>query len=728
MITLDVETYSAAGYIWSSLKSYTASGKEKPGWIAVKKGQKSGIEAVGAWCYAEHPTTEMLSLDYDGVLWVPGMAPPAPLLQHIADGGLIEAQNSFFEFVIWHFVCHLKLGWPPLPLANLRCTMSRSMAHGLPGKLEKAAIILDLPTQKDTDGGKIMKKLSKPRDPTLKDKRTRYTPADSPDEFLKLYQYNSTDTAAEKDLSAAVPQLSDFELALWQLDQRINVRGVACDIEAIRGGRKIMAALEAEKEAEIAELTNGMVTTGGQRDRIIDFCNLHGVHLPDLQKETVAEALLRPDLPDVPRKCLELRQALSMASVKKLAAMENRYANDGRLHDMFSYCGAQRTGRWSSEAAQLHNLSKKGPSVSRCTCGAIAHSSVIFCPDICGGRAGGAVAHLLAAWHPAEWNIDAVEQCLVDIRAGDINRLRARWGSDVALAISGCLRGMLTSGPGMDFIGTDYDQIEARVLAILAGEQWRIAIFEAGGSTYETTAAGISGVPLDEILQHKIDTGNHHPHRNPYGKVPDLACGFQGAVGAFLRFGADAFMTHEAIEAAVKKWRGDNPMIVKLWYALEDAAVAACMSPGVRQVYRMLSYYYDPAADVLYCTLPSGRNLSYHAPRLSPHDWKTGAYSISYMGVVKGAWLRIDGYGGMFAENVTQATARDYMAYGMLQLEDGHGYPIALHVHDEPVVEVPEGVGTIEDVERILALRPPWAHDWPITASGGWRGKRFRKD
>ena len=355
-----------------------------------------------------------------------------------------------------------------------------------------------------------MKKLSKPRDPTLKDKRTRYTPADSPDEFLQLYRYNSTDTAAEKDLSAAVPQLSDFELALWQLDQRINVRGVACDIEAIRGGRKILRALEAEKEAEITLLTGGMVTTGGQRDRIIAFCKLHGVHLPNLQKETVDEFLERPDLPDVPRKALELRQALSMASVKKLAAMENRYASDGRLHDMFTYCGAQRTGRWSSEAAQLHNLAKKGPSVSRCgNCGAIAHEAVIFCPANCGFQGAG-----MHPWQPQQWDIEAVEQCLVDIRAGDINRLRARWGNDVALAISGCLRGMLTSGPGMDFIGTDYDQIEARVLAILAGEQWRIDIFEAGGSTYETTAAGISGVPLAEILAHKEQTGIHHPHRN----------------------------------------------------------------------------------------------------------------------------------------------------------------------------------------------------------------------
>ncbi len=723
VIPVDVETYSEAGYLWSDVKSYTTGGKEKPGWLALKKGQKSGLHAVGGWCYAEHPTTELLSMDYGGAFWVPGMAAPLDLFEHIANGGLIEAHNSLFEWMIWLHVCHRRMGWPDLPLSQMRCTMARCNAHGLPGALDKVCTILQLDVVKDMAGSAVMKKLSKPRDPTQKDARRRYTPADEPEMFQHLYRYNKDDTAAQTCLSARVPHLSAFELAVWQLDQRINARGVACDIDAIRGGRKILAALEAEKLAELHIVTKGMVETGSQVDRIKQFCNLHGVHLPDLQKDTVTEFLLRSDVQGAPRKVLELRQFLSLASVKKLAAMENRYANDGHLHDMFKYSGAIRTQRWSSEAAQLHNLAKKGPSVKACdSCDRISYhkpkteipAECQFCGD-------------LFSTSLAQWNVEAVEQCLADIRAGDLHQLRARWGDDAALAISGCLRGMLTAGPGNDLIGTDYDQIEARILAILAGEEWRIEVFKQGGSTYETTAAGISGMPLAEILAYKERTGQDHPYRDDYGKVPDLACGFQGAFGAFLRFGADAFMSDDEIYAAVKTWRAANPMIVKLWYAAEDCVVRAIVNPGNWQRYRLIAYLYEPVNDVLYCCLPSGRYLSYHTPRLTPNDW--GKYNITYMSQhqTSGAWIRIDGYGGMFVENFTQAIARDYMAWGMLQL-DAAGFDIALHVHDEPVVEVLAGTRSIEEVEACLAIKPPWAQDWPITASGGWRGKRFRKD
>lgn len=730
LITLDFETYSEAGYVWSSVKSYTAGGKEKAGWLPLKKNQKSGIGTVGAWCYAEHPSTEILSFDYDGHLWLPGMPPPVDLFQHIQSGGLVEAHNSFFEYVIWLFICAARYGWPPLPLDQLRCTMSRCNAWGLPGGLDVAGRILELPVLKDSAGGAIMKKVSKPRDPTQNDPRLRYTPADEPVMFQDLYAYNQTDTASEKMLSQHVPQLSAFELAVWKLDQKINARGVACDIEAVRGGRKIMAALEIEKLEELQRITKGAVETGGQLDRIHAVLNLHGVHLPDLKAETVEEYLKGQDLPALPRRILELRQFLSLASTKKLAAMENWCANDGRLHDMFKYSGAIRTQRWTSEAAQLHNLSTKGPEVKACAwCSETIEASLPTCPlcnisglfDLTGDPPDHQV-HL-----QRQWDIDAVEACLVDIRAGDLHRLRARWGEDAALAISGCLRGMLTSGPGCDFIGTDYDSIEARMLAVLAGEEWRIEVFRTHGKIYEMTTASISGIPFEEILAYRERTGLHHPLRKTFGKIPELASGYQGALGAWLRFGAGEYMTNDEIVENVRKWRSTSPMIVKLWYSTEDCVIRAILTPDTWQRYRLISYYYSAAHDVLYCCLPSGGHLSYHAPRLTPSD--RGNYDVSYMGQHQQshAWIRIDGYGGMFVENFTQKTAREYMAWGMLQL-DAHGFDIALHVHDEPVTEVPTGTRSVEEVERVMAIRPPWAADWPITASGGWRGKRFRKD
>ena len=209
IVSLDLETYSEAGYVWSSVKSYTVGGKEKPGWVLVQKNKTSGLACVGAHCYAEHPSTEILSLDYDGTLWRAGDPPPWPLLEHIKAGGLVEAQNSYFEWVMWLMVAHRRMGWPDLPLSQMRCTMSRSHAWGLPGALGVVGKILQLQTPKDNEGYKVMLKVSKPRDPTQKDPRTRYTAAEEPELFGRLYSYNSTDTASERELSTRLPPLSE---------------------------------------------------------------------------------------------------------------------------------------------------------------------------------------------------------------------------------------------------------------------------------------------------------------------------------------------------------------------------------------------------------------------------------------------------------------------------------------------------------------------------------------
>lgn len=715
--TLDVETYSEAGYVWSSVKSYTPSGLIKPGWIIVQKSKNSGLACVGAYAYAEHPSTEILSLDFEGELWKAGDPPPQNYINWIQSGGLVDAHNSFFEYVIMRFVATRKMGWPLLPIGQLRCTASRCRSWGLPGSLENAGRALNLTIQKDMEGHAAMLKVSKPRDPTQKDSRVRYTPADAPELFAKLYPYNQTDTAAERLLGGALPQLTAFELEVWKLDQRINERGICVDIEAVNGGIKIIQQLETQKTAELAAVTGGVVTTGGQTDRMHAFLRAQGVVLPNMQKKTVAAALDDKRLQGKARQVLQLRQDLALASVKKLFSMHNRVASDGRLHDLFVYGGAARTLRWSSEAVQLHNLAKAGPDLMICSsCG--NYQMPYFGCKICGTLKG------LAA---VDWCAEAAAQCIETIKQGSLPALVERWGGDAAFAISGSIRAMLIAGPGSDFIGTDYDSIEARILAQIAGEEWRLEVFRTHGNIYEMSLAHMSGIAYAEIMEHKERTGHHHPLRK-VSKVRELASGYQGAVAAYKRFGAgDYYDSDEAILADVKEWREKSPAIVALWRACEERTAAAVAEPDTWKPYREIAYYYAQAHDVLYCRLPSGRLLPYHKPRLAPNDW--GRLAVTYTGQDQesGAWCRVDGYGGMYTAHIVQGAARDILAWAMLQL-DAQGYPVVLHVHDEPVAEVPEGTGSVEAVERILGILPPWAAHWPITATGGWRGKKFRKD
>ena len=265
-----------------------------------------------------------------------------------------------------------------------------------------------------------------------------------------------------------------------------------------------------------------------------------------------------------------------------------------------------------------------------------------------------------------------------------------------------------------------------------AGEQWRIDVFNTHGKIYEACMSGITGIPLEDILQYKKEHGSHHPDRKKYGKVPELASGYGGGIGAWKAFGADKFMTDDEIRTNVKAWRDKSPMVTQFWRELEKAAILAVQNPGQCYSYRYVTY--GVKDDVLYCKLPSGRLLNYHQPRLVPDvlPWGKTVYRLSYMGwnsdYKKGpiGWMRLDTWGGKLVENWCQAVARDILTHAMVNI-DKTGYNIVLHVHDEIVSEVPEGTGSVEQFEQIMSTMPEWAADWPVAAKGGWRGKRYRK-
>lgn len=728
---IDFETYSEAGYHWASSINK---------WVSIVNSPPHGIGAVGAPVYSEHPSTEVLSLAYnlkDGrgkQIWVPGAFPPEDLFEYIRGGGLLEAHNSAFEWYIWTNVCVPRMGWPPLPFTQLRDSAAKCREFALPGALGKAAGILRVTDQKIGDGERLIKKFSMPRNPTKKDLRRRIRPEEDQADAVNLYKYNLGDIQAESAVSATLPDLSPEELELWLTDQGINFRGVHIDAEALSNCSAIIEQASERYTAELVALTDGAVKTANELKKLLAWLRANGAPMLSLDAEAV-EAALKLDLPPGPKRALEIRSILGSASVKKLHAIRRRVSRDGRLRDLFSFCGALHTRRFAGKGPQPQNLPSSGPAVKRCNCGRHFGAHLDACPWC--GLVGGVAT---------EWSIRAVEDALLVIAYRNLDYVERVFGDAVAV-VAGCLRGLFSAAPGKDLICSDYSAIEAVVLACLAGEQWRIDVFKTHGKIYEMSAAKITGVPFEEFMRHKGYTditspgwwkvktkGDHHPMRKKVGKIAELASGFQGGPGAWCAFGADKHLSEQEIRDAIQAWRRESPNIVKFWYGMEDAAVAAVRNPG--QCYEYKGITFGMKEDVLYCRLLSGGTLTYHEPRLTPGvtPWGKSIIKLSYMGwnsdYSKGpvGWMRIDTYGGKLTENVVQATARDILTYALVNAEKA-GYPVVLHVHDEIVAEVPEGWGSVEEFEGIMAALPAWcAGWWPIRAAGGWRGKRYRKD
>lgn len=766
----DFETYSEAGFY------YDLARQKWHGPPHASMGKK-GLPVVGAAIYATHPTTEVLTFTYDlkdgtGVRsWAPGWPAPLRLHEYICSGGLLEAWNSAFEWWIWNMVCVRRYGWPALPIEQTRCAMSKARAFSLPGKLELAGAVLGLEVQKDKDGKRLLDKFSVPRNPTAKDKRLRTLLTDDPADAAKLWQYNRIDIVTEAEASSRCPDLEGDELEFWIVDQKVNRRGVHMDAESLEACARMVELCLERYDSEMNRLTGGVVTRASQLPSLRAFLATRGLHVREgkgsMDDAALTALLSLPGLDPLAKRALEIRQLVGSASVKKVFAMRNTLSPWGRIHDLFNYHGA-RTGRPTGEGVQPTNLAKAGPKVYRCTCG--RHSGLrhrLACP-----WCGAVQPPTLKA---ADWGPDAMEDVLLVIKTGSLATVEYLY-DDAMLCVSGCLRGLFTAAPGCDLIASDFSAIESVVTACLAGEDWRVDVFRTHGKNYEMATAQITGIPFAEIMahagytdttgpewwKHRATKGPHHPMRQTIGKVSELASGFGGGVGAWLRFmqknDPPMSMPEDEIKAAIKKWRAASPAIVEFWggqergdwgfkyteyYGLEGMAICAVMTPNqdfpVRRkdgTHTGITFRCDGA--VLYCILPSGRALHYHRPQLEPNTrgWG-GDWQLSYEGYnsnpEQGAigWVRLYIYGGKFCENVVQAVARDIQRHAMIQAER-QAYYIVLHVYDEIVAEVPQGWGSVEGLESIMGSMPPWAvykgAPWPIKAAGGWRGKRYRKD
>lgn len=442
MIHIDFETYSSAGY--------------GPDFKPLRKG-KSGIEIVGSARYAEDPSTRPLSLAYKigtgpTQLWIDGMPPPQDLIDAVRSGEHVAAWNSSFEYDIWP-----KLGIGRIPLSQFVDPSALARAYGIPGSLAKAGAVLKLTHEKLEDGKRLINKFSVPpgRDPRL-----------DPVDGRKFYEYNIRDVDAEAEAMSKLPPLIPFEQRVWELDQRINDRGVHIDVPALNRLISLYELESAKYTKELQDITGGEVSSGSEVAKMLDWLKLG---LANLDAENVERALKFPDLTAAQKRVLELRQLLSLSSCKKLYAIHDRLCKDSRIRWLFQYYGAG-TGRWAGRGPQPQNLTAGDP--------------------------------------------DAADAFL---RGGPP-------GPDIMGSISGALRGLFIPAPGCDFLCSDYSAIEAVVLACLAGEQWRIDVFKTHGKIYEMSASKITGIPFDEFLRVKRETGEHHPMRKKVGKVAELAC------------------------------------------------------------------------------------------------------------------------------------------------------------------------------------------------------------
>lgn len=597
---------------------------------------------------------------------------------------------------------------------------------------------------------------------------------------LKYGDYCETDIAAEAEASSRVPDMPPSELAWWREHERINRRGVHIDRGGVENCIAVVEQVFRKYNGELLAITG--IDSASKVAQLLGWLHGRGTHLDSLDEEAVQDALAHPLNPPDVRRVLLIRAAAGSASIKKLFSIRNRLSHDDRLRDLYVYYGA-RTGRSTGEGPQPTNLKAAGPDMVLCgtwlkdPAGDSVFIAGSGCQQYHGQHAAGCPfcgRPKLAKPRVDEWNPTVAEQALAVIATRSLEWVEMVYG-DALATIAGCLRALFNAAPGHDLISTDYNSIEAVGLAMISGERWRTVVFCTHGKIYEASASAMFGVPLDEILGAKKATGQHHPLRKK-GKIGELAFGYQGWVGSALAF--DMPGTEDEIKADILRWRAASPAVVWMWGGQEmrkarsvvqdalvpgyEGSVAEWLAPvAAANKWDRSTYYFgvegmavlavlEPDTDhpvmrldgtpsgisfrckgkTLYCSIPSGRDLTYHNVVLAPSD--RGGWSLSYEGWntnpkngPKG-WVRMNTWGGRLVENINQATCRDILAPACIALGEA-GYPVVLHTYDEPVSEVPEGFGSVEEYERICEVRPAWAHDWPIRAPSGYRAKRYRK-
>lgn len=651
------------------------------------------LRKTGVTPYAKHADTDVWCAAWaidDGPieLWKMGDPCPAALAAHVRGGGLLAAWNANFEIAIWRHIMTPRYGWPLPDLTQWRCSMVAAYAMSLPGSLENAAGAIGLDIGKDMSGRRVMLAMSQPRRPRKGEPDGLYW-WDDEERKAKLYDYCKNDVEVERAIRKRLVSLRPSEQELWFLDQTINARGVSVDVELCRKAKAVVAHVTAQLDDEMREVTGGAVTRCSNIGELKTFVRAAGLDTEALDKEALAELLKGDDLAPSVRRALELRQEAGKASVAKINALLNGVDTDGRARDLLQFHAAN-TGRWAGRRFQPQNIRRPTESTD------VDHAIGIILDN------------------PPEKAARYLDML---------------YGPPLTI-VSDCLRGMICAEPGNVLYAADFSNIEGRVLAWLAGEHGKLDAFrdfdnKTGPDLYKVAAGSIYGVGVAEVSK----------EQRQIGKVSELACGYQGGVGAFqtMAHTYGVKIADELAEKIVKAWRTANPAIKQYWWDLESACFDAVSSPGSLMTCRGVKF--KVVGSFLWLQLPSGRALCYPYPTI---QWKEMPWTdddgrpvrkqvVAYKGVnsYTRKWETIYTYGGKLAENITQAVARDVMAEAMVRVEAA-GYPVILTVHDEIVSEAPSDFGSLAEFERLMTVLPDWATGLPV-AVGGFKAERYRK-
>lgn len=621
----------------------------------------------GVYKYADSPNFEMLLFAYavdDGDVHIIDIAGgeelPEKIIQAIKSDTVVKtAYNAQFERVCLSRYLKLPDGEYLNP-QSWYCTAVQAAELALPLSLADVGSVLGLERQKMTEGKELIKYFCVPCKPTKSNGNcTRNRPCLDINKWETFKKYCMRDVDVERQIADKLKMypISDEEHRLYVLDQIINDRGVLVDSELAEQAVKlnsIQTAVAVEQAYMITGLENPNSVT-----QLKQWLKEKGVEIESLSKKSVKSLADETD-GDV-SEMLKLRLLMAKTSVKKYEAVIRSVCSDNRVHGMMRFCGANRTGRWSGNILQPQNLPQN------------------HLPDLTLAR-------------------DIVKD-------GDFEMLDMMFGN-VPNVLSELIRTVLIPKPNHRFIVADFSAIEARVLAWIAGEQWRIDTFKNGGDIYCASASKMFKVPVEK---HGVNG-----ELRQKGKISELACGYGGSVGALKNMGAVEMGVQEnELQGLINDWRNANPHIVRFWYEVGNAAMKAIKEKTTVPLGKLVFAY---ERGILFIRLPSGRRLSYIKPRIGTNRF--GGDSITYMGINSAKkWDRLETFGGKLTENIVQGTARDLLANALINAANA-GYDTVFHVHDEIICEVPNGYGSVDELCKLMCIKPEWADGLPLNADG----------
>ena len=631
--------------------------------IDIETYSSAPLPKCGVYRYCDAPDFEILLFSYafddapvQTIDLACGESLPKEVLLALEDPNVLKvAYNAQFERV-----CLSKYLGHWLDPHQWRCTMVMAASLTLPGRLADVAVALGTAEKKMEEGKELIRYFSVPCKPTKANGgRNRNRPGDAPGKWAVYKQYNAQDVETERAIRKVLERypLPEQEWTYYALDQQINDRGVRVDRLLVKQAMRVDQAFSEQAFRRAQKLTG--LENPGSVNQLKAWLADQNMPMESLAKKLVQEKA--KDAEGVVAELLNLRLELSKTSVKKYEAMARCLCRDGRVHGLLQFYGASRTGRWAGRLVQAQNLPQN---------------------------------------HLPDLNL-AREM----VKAGDEQLIETLFGS-VPNTLSELIRTAFIPKDGCRFIVADFSAVEARVLAWLANEEWVLDEFRGKGKIYEATASRMFHIPQESIVK-----GNPNYEYRQKGKQATLSCGYGGGVGALKAMGAK--MPEAEMQPLVDAWRAANPNIVAFWGALDRTARTVIRKKTSVRVGKVVLYWQE---DRMFMRLPSGRNLCYQSPHFTTNRFGSDAIGY-YAPSASGQMVVQETFGGKLAENATQAIARDILAHALLTLEKS-GYPVVFHIHDEAVIEMPIGEGSLEEACCLMAIAPDWAEGLPLRADG----------